>query len=53
MEGDVVRCRIHHWGFCVRDGKYVDEDRPHFNARSLPLRLSGDDIQVAIDSADK
>jgi nitrite reductase (NADH) small subunit/3-phenylpropionate/trans-cinnamate dioxygenase ferredoxin subunit len=48
IEGDLVRCRIHHWGFCLRDGVYVDEDRPLLNARSLPLRVVGDEIQVKL-----
>ncbi len=47
---DVVRCRIHHWGFCVRDGIYVDDANPHFNAKSVALRVVGDEIQVAVDA---
>ena len=48
LEGDVVRCRIHHWGFCVRDGRYVDHDTPSYNAQSLPLRVVENEIQVAL-----
>ena len=46
IEGDVVRCRIHHWGFCLRDGVYVDEDKHSCNARSFGVRIVNDQIQV-------
>ncbi len=49
VEGDVVRCRIHHWGFCVRDGKYVDQDQPQFDASVIPVRTVGDEVQVAVE----
>jgi len=48
IEGDVVRCRIHHWGFCLRDGVYVDEDKPNCNARTFPVRIVDDQVQVCI-----
>ena len=48
LEGDTVCCRIHHWRFCVRDGKYLDEDKPQFDARTFPLQIVGDDILVEI-----
>jgi nitrite reductase/ring-hydroxylating ferredoxin subunit len=49
IEGDVVRCRIHHWGFCLRDGVYADENNPTYNARSFPVRIVDDQVQVCID----
>jgi nitrite reductase/ring-hydroxylating ferredoxin subunit len=48
IEGDVVRCRIHHWGFCLRDGAYVDEDKPCFAARSFPVRIADGEVQVCV-----
>lgn len=48
LAGDVLRCRIHHWAFCVRDGTYLDEDKPECNARSFPVRLIGDEVWVRI-----
>ena len=48
LDGDVVSCRIHHWRFCVRDGKYIDEDKPHFDARTFPVRLADGMIEVAL-----
>ncbi len=48
LEGDVIRCRIHHWGFCVRDGTYVDEEKPTFDAKTIPLRLRDGMIEVAV-----
>ena len=49
VEGDVVRCRIHHWGFCLRDGVYVDEDKPAYNARTFTVRVVDDEVQVFFD----
>ncbi len=50
VEGDVVRCRIHHWRFCIRNGKYLDEDKPKFNARPFSVRIVGDQVQIEIES---
>ena len=51
LEDDVVRCRIHHWRFSVRDGRYLDEESPRFNARTFPVRIRGDAVQVGLASA--
>ena len=48
IDGDIVTCRIHHWRFCIRDGKYVDQDRPHFDARSFPVRIVDGIIEVDV-----
>lgn len=48
VEGDVVRCRIHHWGFRLCDGVYVDENRPSCNARSIPVRVVDGQVEVAV-----
>ena len=49
VEGDTVRCRIHHWRFSLCDGTYLDEDQPRCNARSYPVRVVGREVQVAGD----
>ena len=48
LEGDIICCRIHHWRFCVRDGKYLDEDKPQFDVRTFPVRVVGNDVMVEI-----
>lgn len=48
IDGDVVSCRIHHWRFCIRDGTYLDEDKLQCNARTFPVRVVGDEVQVEI-----
>ncbi|MDA7662858.1 Rieske 2Fe-2S domain-containing protein [Pirellulaceae bacterium] len=48
MDRDTVSCRIHHWHFCLRDGTYLDENRPEFDARCFPVRLKGDEVQVQV-----
>lgn len=45
---DTVYCRIHHWHFCLRDGTYLDELRPEFNARCFPVRIVGQNVQVKV-----
>ena len=50
LEGEVVRCRIHHWRFCIKTGTYLDEAKPRFNVRTYPVRIVGDDVQIEIDS---
>ena len=42
----IVRCRIHHWGFCLQSGRYVDEDKPKYQARTLAVRVVDDEVQV-------
>ena len=49
VEGDVVRCRIHHWRFCIRDGIYLDEMKPSCNVRTYPIRVVGDQVQIELD----
>ena len=48
IEGDTVRCRIHHWRFCIQDGRYLDEDKPEFNAQPIAIRVVDDDVQVEV-----
>jgi len=48
LDNDTIRCRIHHWRFCVRDGKYLDEDNARWNARTFPVRVVGEDVQVEL-----
>jgi nitrite reductase/ring-hydroxylating ferredoxin subunit len=46
IEGDTVRCRIHHWCFSIVNGTFLDEDKPQFNARTITVRVVGDEVQV-------
>ena len=48
IECDTVHCRIHYWRFSLRDGTYLDEDRPSANARCFPVRIVGQDVQVMV-----
>ena len=48
VEGDTVACRIHYWRFSIREGTYLDEDRPECNARTFPVRVVGDEVQVVV-----
>jgi nitrite reductase (NADH) small subunit len=48
FEGEIVRCRIHHWRFCVRSGKYLDEQKPRFNVPTHAVRVVGDQVQIEL-----
>ena len=53
IDRDVVSCRIHHWRFCLRSGRYLDEDKPDFNARAFSTRVLNGDVQVSCDGAEE
>ena len=48
VEGLVVRCRMHHWRFCVRTGRYLDEDKANFDVKSYRVRTVGDQLIVEL-----
>ena len=48
VEGETVLCRIHHWRFSLRDGTFLDENKPQCNVRSFPVRVVGDEVQVEV-----
>ena len=52
VESGTVRCRIHHWRFSIRDGTYLDEDKPHCNVQSFPVRVVGDEVQIEVVTDD-
>ena len=49
VEGQSVRCRIHHWRFCMGSGRYLDEDRSEFNIRSYDVRIVDGNLEAALD----
>ncbi len=48
IECNVVRCRIHHWRFCIRNGTYLDDEKPRFNVQTYPVRLVDDQVEIEI-----
>jgi len=48
VDCDIVACRIHHWRFRIRDGKYLDANEPQYDVRSFPTRVIGRNVQVEI-----
>lgn len=48
IDDGVVTCRIHYWRFRIRDGTYLDETCPRRNARSIPVRVVDQQVQVEI-----
>lgn len=50
IEGQAVRCRIHHWRFSIPTGKYLDEQKPQCDAETFPVRVEGEEVQVSVPS---
>jgi nitrite reductase (NADH) small subunit len=53
FEGEVVNCRIHHWKFCLRSGRYLDQDKPEFNAQTFVTRVVDGKVLVSLDADDE
>jgi nitrite reductase (NADH) small subunit len=45
---DVVACRIHHWHFCIRSGKYLDAEDTRCDLRRYAVRVVNGEVSVAI-----
>jgi nitrite reductase/ring-hydroxylating ferredoxin subunit len=50
LEQDVIRCRIHHWGFRVCDGRNLESPDRSLDAVPIPLRLVGEAIELSVDA---
>ena len=48
IDGEVVSCRIHHWRFNIRDGRYLDEVKPCYDVQKHRVRVLGEDVQVEV-----
>ena len=46
IEGEIVRCRIHYWGFGIKDGLCVDQEIPQHNANTYPVRVTEDGVAI-------
>lgn len=49
IDGECVSCRIHHWRFDIRDGTYLDEDKPRYDAKSFAVRVINDQLEIDLD----
>jgi nitrite reductase (NADH) small subunit/3-phenylpropionate/trans-cinnamate dioxygenase ferredoxin subunit len=49
VEGGVVTCPWHAWRFRLSDGTWVDS--PRIKIGSYPVRVEGDEVQVALPEA--
>lgn len=47
IEQGAVVCDRHQWAFRLEDG--VSPDAPSLKARTFPVRVVGDEIQIAVD----
>lgn len=50
INDDCISCRIHHWRFSIRDGTYLDEDKPRYNVRCFELRRTNGTLEVKLDN---
>ncbi len=49
IEGSTVACRIHHWNFDIPSGRYLGEEKPCHNVKSMPVRVVGTRLEVGVD----
>ena len=47
VEGKTVTCTWHGWRFSLEDGSWLDS--PRIKVGTYPVRVVGDEIQVAVD----
>lgn len=52
VEDGAVTCPWHAWRFCVKDGTWLDNPRSSLKTASYPVRVEGDEVQVALPQAD-
>lgn len=53
VDGTTVACRIHHWRFCLKTGRYLDEDQPKYNAQTFATRIVDGDVQVSVEPIER
>ena len=51
VEDAEVTCPWHAWRFCVKTGTWLDNPNSKTRTESFPVRLVGDEIQVAVPEA--
>ena len=47
VEGKTVTCAWHGWQFSLEDGRWLDS--PKIGVGTYPVRVVGDEIQIAVD----
>ncbi len=48
---DVIHCRIHYWGFGVKDGLCRERNIPQHNLQTYDVRVQGDEVFIRTDSS--
>jgi nitrite reductase (NADH) small subunit/3-phenylpropionate/trans-cinnamate dioxygenase ferredoxin subunit len=52
LNGETISCRIHHWHYCLRDGRRLDDRSDPHHARCFQLRVVDQNVQVVIDATE-
>ena len=47
IEKDVIHCRIHHWGFGIKDGRCQEQNIPQHNVNTYEVRVRNDELSVS------
>ncbi len=53
VENGAVMCPWHAWSFSVRDGSWLDCKDSPLRCAAYPVRVQGDEIQVAVPVAER
>jgi len=48
IEKDVIHCRIHHWGFGIKDGLCREPNILQHNVNTYEVRVLDDELSVSI-----
>ncbi len=51
IEGDVIHCRIHYWGFGIKDGLCREQDIPQHNVQTYEVRVQDDEVSICTNPA--
>jgi nitrite reductase (NADH) small subunit len=46
IEGDVIHCRIHYWGFGIKDGLCREQDIPQHNVQTYEVCVEDDEVSI-------
>ena len=51
VDGNLIRCRIHHWGFSLESGRCKENDSDPYRARTFATRIVDGNLQVDVETS--
>ncbi len=50
IEEDVIHCRIHYWGFGIKDGLCREQNIPQHNVQTYEVLVQNDELSIRMQS---